>query len=121
MTAASSSDRLTLPLGLEVVEDSFFVVIRSTTMVIELEPAKPGFDRYWVTEGFDDFRKAGRQFFAAHRPCGENMGVILDTLHDAETDGLRRVWFICETCRQTLLVLGPPDGGEMKPLFPCVQ
>jgi hypothetical protein len=92
-------------------------------MLIELEPAKPNFSRGWVTEGDLDFLQAGLEFFAAHKPCGENMGVIKDTLLDGddETDGLRRVWFLCETCGQKRLVLGPPDGGDMQPLFPRPQ
>jgi hypothetical protein len=44
---------------------------RRPTMLVELEPAKPGFDRYWVTNGFDDFLKAARGWEETHVRCGD--------------------------------------------------
>jgi hypothetical protein len=106
-------------------------------MLIELEPAKPGFQRVWVTNGFDDFDAAVRLWVDAHRHgCNLRSAPHLsveDTLfsqeHDIDHDrccgGVRRVWVYCCAndggCGQKVLVLGPVDGGDMPPLFPRVQ
>jgi hypothetical protein len=82
-------------------------------MLVELEPAKPGFDRYWVTNGFDDFLKAARGWEETHVRCGDGFTTAHLSVdeHAAGSDGVRRVWFYC-TCGRQRLVLGPPDGGR---------
>jgi hypothetical protein len=91
-------------------------------MLIELEPAKPGFDRYRATSGFDDFLQAAHRWEEAHVRCGDGVttGHLGIDERSAAADGVRRVWFYC-CCGRQRLVLGPPHGGEMRPLFPRVQ
>jgi hypothetical protein len=92
-------------------------------MLIELEKAKPNFDRWWVTGGFDDFLQAARRWEAMHRSCGDGLTTAHLWNDDDEigSDDVRRVWFHCDACERRLLVLGPPTGREMRPLFPRVQ
>ena len=100
-------------------------------MLIDLEPAKPGFDRLWVSGGVDEFLSAAHRFFATHANCGEPGSMahlsVSDPICDVADfedvsfpDGIHRVWFYC-ACGRKLLALGPPDGGEMPPVFPRLQ
>src|SRR5262249_40567559 len=97
------------------------------TMLIELEPAKPNFSRGWVTGGFDDFIDAVKRFAALHDRCGDGRHVTVSEC-DCDSharllgcsDGVRRVWAYCD-CGCKRLILGPPNGGDMKPLFPRMQ
>jgi hypothetical protein len=89
-------------------------------MLIELEPAAPDFERYSVTGGGDDFRRASWQWEAQHVGCGDGHStdhLTVDEPSDRSGDGIRRVWFHC-ACGQRRLVLGPPAGGSMEPPFP---
>ena len=96
-------------------------------MLIELEPAKPGFSRAWVTGGFDDFIDAVKRFAALHHGNGHDVTVgececdyaAHNPVHGC-ADGIRRVWVYCE-CGQKRLVLGPPDGRDMEPIIPRLQ
>jgi len=97
--------------------------------LIELEPAKPTFTRVWVTEGFDDFRRAADLFEKAHAGCGvrykwffgPHSTTHLDvTERTSPIDGIRRVWFYC-VCGRQRLAFGPPDGRPMAPPFARVQ
>ena len=97
-------------------------------MLIDLEPAKPTFARVWVTGGVDDFVHAAHQWAATHANCG-NPGSLdehlsVDDHADCRAcakDGIRRVWFYCDACGRQQLVLGPPAGGDMPPIFPRIQ